>query len=234
MPEITPLDLFGAAISKTIRTYCIYEVLEIGAFYGDGSTAVLASSLALKLPKKVSLTSLEYNDERFVELKKNTKQYSFVDCLKKCSIGRQSFTAWDFETDVWQSEFNGLDYPKDQVRNWHCEDTRQLANTPAGYLDGTLPVGPWDAVLIDGGEFVGYDEFRLVKDRTKCLLLDDAYSAFKNNRARSELSKDKDWRLVWCSDSVRNGAAIFVRDDLAKEPLFRRWQYQLAACLKSV
>lgn len=232
MAEISIKDPFGAAIARTIITYRIYSVLEIGAFDGDGSTMVISQTLAAKRGRHVSLTSLEYNDHRFDNLVRKAAPFGFVTPVKMSSINRNSFTAWRFEEDVWNTEYNGLRYPKEQVRSWHSADCAFLRTISCGYLDCEADAGPWDAVLVDGGEFVGYDEFRLVRNRTKCLFLDDAYAAFKNNRACKELSSDKDWRIAWSSATVRNGAAIFVRRNLSKEPIFMQWRYKLAAYLK--
>jgi hypothetical protein len=58
MAEITALDPFGAAIHRCVQSYPIRKVLEIGAFDGDGSTQVLAQTLATKEGDKI-LASLE-------------------------------------------------------------------------------------------------------------------------------------------------------------------------------
>jgi len=226
MPEITTKDRFGVAMRQTIITYKIYSILEIGAFDGDGSTVVLANALARK-KAAVSLVSLEYTAERFKNLIANSALYPFVAPIQASSIGKNSFTAWDFEADVWDRPYNGLKYPKEQVREWHRQDVALMKGIESGYLDSVPAPGPWDAVLIDGGEFAGYDEFRLVRDRTKCLFLDDAFSAYKTNRVRQELMTSLDWQLVWEGPRVRNGGAIFVHKDLEKESLWSRLKFRL-------
>jgi hypothetical protein len=77
-------------------------------------------------------------------------------------------------------------------------------------------------VLIDGGEFCGYDEYRKVKYRTKCIMLDDCHRSFKTTRVRKELMVDSDWRLEWEDVYRRNGAAIFVHKTLQKKSVFFR------------
>ena len=220
MAEITKNNSFGKAIQETILKYKISSFLEIGAFDGDGSTQVIAKALLKKKTQKVKLFSLEYNKERFKNLVANTRQYSFVTAINESSIGKDSFTAWDFEKDVWLSSYNGINYKKKEVKKWHEYDVEAIRNTPDGFLDASKEI--WDAVLIDGGEFTGYDEYRLVKYRTKCIMLDDCYRAFKTNRARKELLLDPDWQLEWEETDRRNGAAIFIHKTLKKESfLFR-------------
>lgn len=220
MAEITDKSGFGKAIQQTILKYKISSFLEIGAFDGDGSTQVIARALQKKKRKDIRLVSLEYNLERFKNLIKNTRQYSFVTTVNDSSIGRDSFTAWDFDKDVWLSPYNGINYEREEVKKWHQYDVDQISKTPSGFLDNSKD--NWDVVLIDGGEFCGYDEYRSVKYRTKCIMLDDCYRAFKTNRVRKELLSDPDWILEWEEIDRRNGAAIFVHKSLPKESILFR------------
>jgi len=133
---------------------------------------------------------------------------------RQASLGWDSFSARDFEKDVWGSSFNSLRYPKEQVAGWHAEDMARIQQLSRGFLEDSTE--QWDAVLIDGGEFFGWDEFRLLRSRSRCFFLDDAFHAFKTFRARVELSQDPDWRLVWSDSRIRNGAAIFVHRTLPR------------------
>lgn len=214
MAEITAQDAFGRAMEKCIRKYAIKKILEIGAFDGDGSTQVLARALTAKNGEKI-LVSLEEQAERFQNLVANTTSYHFAQAVQMSSIGRSSFTARNFDKDVWNSSFNGLCYPKKQVEEWHAEDSARISHIANGFLECSDE--SWDAVLIDGGEFFGWDEFRLLRSRSRCFFLDDAFHAFKTFRVRVELSRDPDWRLVWADANVRNGAAIYVHRSLPRE-----------------
>jgi hypothetical protein len=217
MAEITGIDPFGVAIRRCVQSYPIRKVLEIGAFDGDGSTQVLAQALAAKKGEKI-LVSLEEKPERFKNLVANTRTYPFVRAVQASSLGWNSFTLRDFEKDVWSSSFNGLRYPKEQVAGWHAEDTARISQVAHGFLEESNE--SWDAVLIDGGEFFGWDEFRLLHSRSRCFFLDDAFHAFKAFRVRVELSQDPDWRLVWADQHLRNGSAIYVHRTLPREGRF--------------
>jgi hypothetical protein len=221
MPEVTIDDSFGKAIFETISNYRIFSVLEIGAFNGDGSTQVIAKALKSK-GKNISLTCLEYNHEWYRELINNTVAFPFVTAVNQSSIGKGSFTNWNFESDVWNSPYNGLksQYSEEQVKGWHQNDVCLMEKNVTGYLEETTE--SWDAALIDGGEFCGWDEFRLVKQRTHCIMLDDAYKAFKTFRSRIELSRDPDWIMIWNDPYIRNGAAIFVRKKLERTGLIEK------------
>jgi hypothetical protein len=56
----------------------------------------------------------------------NTASYLFVRPVQVSSLGWHSFSARDFEKDVWGSSFNGLRYPKEQAAGWHAEDMARI------------------------------------------------------------------------------------------------------------
>lgn len=205
--EITSADTFGQAIAGTIRALAIETVLEVGSFDGLGSTEVFIE--ALRHAAAPRLTCLEADPERYRELVLNTIRHPWVECVCQSSISMDSLTPRDFDRDVWDSPFNLLRYPREVVRGWWDETMRHLLDVEAGYLETNRET--YDAALIDGNEFTGYDDYRLVKDRVRCLMLDDVFHAYKGARAHRELTDDPAWRLVWCDSGVRNGAAIWMR-----------------------
>lgn len=205
--EITAADSFGQAIFATVRSLNIQSVLEIGSFDGLGSTQVFID--ALRYAAAPRMTCLEANMNRHRELVLNTVRHPWVECACQSSISMDSLTPRDFDRDVWDSPFNLLRYPREVVRGWWDETMRHLLDVEAGYLETNRET--YDAALIDGNEFTGYDDYRLVKDRVRCLMLDDVFHAYKCSRAHRELGDDPAWQLLWADESVRNGAAIWIR-----------------------
>ena len=60
-------------------------------------------------------------------------------------------------------------------------------------------------------EFAGYDDYRMLRERCRVLMLDDAFHAYKCTQAHAELERDPRWSCVWSSIFVRNGASIWLR-----------------------
>lgn len=205
--EITADDPFGKAIAWVMAEAGFSSVLEIGSFDGLGSTQVFIE--ALRNVASPRLVCVEADPARHRELQQRTAAYPWVTAVCQSSVSLASLTPRDFDRDVWQSPYNGLQYPRDMVAGWWNETQRILAAAGQGYLESTADT--FDVALIDGDEFTGYDDFRLVRDRVRCLMLDDAYAAFKCHRANRELAADPAWFPVWCDSTVRNGAAIWVR-----------------------
>jgi hypothetical protein len=206
MPEITLNDEFGRAIATAIRLCRIESMIEIGSWDGTGSTAVIVS--ALKDVPEPRLVCVEPDVHRHAALQRVVAGLPWITTVCRPSVSRAAMTPQTFE-DVWRDPYNHLAYPEQLVREWWDE-------TPAdrlgerGYLE-TLTDERWDAALIDGGEFQGYDDFRLLRDRVRVLMLDDVFHAYKCSRAHAELGRDPRWLCLWCSAFVRNGAAIWVK-----------------------
>ena len=210
MPEITLNDDFGRAIAQTVLNYGFRSAIEIGSWGGSGSTAILASTLGKHVSPR--LVAMESDRMRFERLAERYRRESWVYCYHGSSISQRSLTPQCF-ADVWQSPYNGLRYPEEAVAGWWQKFVGYMAGKPGGvpgYIEET-PGERFDVALIDGSEFTGWDEFRLLRDRVSCFMLDDAFHAYKCTQARAELLSDPAWHLVWASSYVRNGAAIFVK-----------------------
>jgi hypothetical protein len=206
MPEITLNDEFGRAIVTAIQQCRVNTVIEIGSWDGTGSTAVVASALE-PMPER-RLVCVEPDLHRHAALQRNVAAMPWITTICRRSVSRAAMTPQTFE-DVWNDPHNHLPYPEALVRQW-WNDTPGDRPGDVGYLE-TLTDERWDAALIDGGEFQGFDDFRLLKDRVRVLILDDVFHAYKCSRAHWELGRDPKWLCVWCSAFVRNGASIWAR-----------------------
>jgi len=202
MPEITLADEFGRAIAQTIRACNVQSMIEIGSWDGTGSTTVIMQALEPVAGKR--LTCIETNPERHAALASLTASREWVTTVCSRSVSRDAMTPQTFE-DVWHSPFNRLRYPEQEVRRWWNEQT-----DGPGHLE-SLTSETFDAALIDGCEFSGWDDYRLLRDRVRVLMLDDVFHAYKCSRAHAELERDPAWMCAWCSAFVRNGASIWVR-----------------------
>ena len=207
MPEITLADEFGRAIVATIRSQGFRSAIEIGSWDGTGSTAVLIE--ALRHAERPSLVCLEAKPERHEQLRKTVAAVPWVTPICASSVSWREVTPRTFG-DVWNCYHNRLVYLRDQVKGWWDEFAVDMDDTVSGYLE-QHPEERYDVALIDGCEFTGWDEFRLLRNRVRCLILDDVFHAYKCARAHDTLMHDPQWRLVWASAFVRNGASIWLR-----------------------
>lgn len=202
MPEITLNDEFGQAIVATVHACRVQSVIEIGSWDGLGSTTVLMH--ALQSQPAPRLTCVEPNPVRHAYLQGVVAEKPWVTTVCRRSVARETMTHREF-SDVWRSPYNRLRFDEDTVRQWWNEQ-----RTGPGYLE-TLTDERWDAALIDGCEFCGIDDFRLLRSRVRVLMLDDVFHAFKCAEAHEQLRRDPKWSCIWSSAFIRNGASIWVR-----------------------
>lgn len=207
MAEVTLASRFGRAVFFAVRIYRLETVLEIGGCDGDGSTQVILKAM-LPLARR-KFVCLEIDDKHAENLKKNVASFDWVKPLKESSISWSSFTLRHFERDVWSRHPSSDPEVKKRVYQYWLRDCEQLRTAPQGYLEKHDDF--FDGVLLDGGVFTGDDEFRLLRDRTDCFMLDDVFSGFKNARVETELRTDNDWTAVFIDRHERLGTAIYVR-----------------------
>jgi hypothetical protein len=129
-----------------------------------------------------------------------------VEVINRPSVSRAGLTPKRVE-DVLQSPHNRLPYGEATIRLWWDS---VIDDGKPGYLE-TLKDERWDAVLVDGCEFAGFDDYTLVRDRADIIFLDDVFSAYKCSHAHEALDWSPQWTCIWMSRLCRNGASIWVR-----------------------
>jgi hypothetical protein len=212
MPEVTLNDNFGSSISQIIKNFNCYKVLEIGSWDGTGSTKCIINGM-LQFDQK-SLTCLEVDETKFADLTFNVSHLPWVKCHNESSICYESLVYKNFD-EIWNSPFNGLPRqwnPKEIVQGWFDRDVEAMKKIKIGFLE--KDTNRYDAALIDGGEFTGYSEFSLLKDKVNFFFLDDAFHAFKTRQVFFELYQDSSWECLCYDENTRNGFAIFKRRNL--------------------
>lgn len=201
MGEITTQDKLGASISHLVKELKLKVNLEIGSWDGTGATRCFID--AMKDFSKKSLTCLEIDKKKFNSLVKNVGDYSWVKCYNRSSINCNKLIDFGFDR-IWNSLFNPLvhftDTKKETVEEWYTGDVDLMKKYPQGFLEEDHTI--YDAVLIDGGEFTGYFEFELLKNRTNVFFLDDSFRSYKTNKAAILLSEDLEWDCLAYEKSV--------------------------------
>jgi hypothetical protein len=208
--EIHLNEPFGYEIFQTVIRYELLNNLEIGSWDGEGSTSCFVSAME-HLSGSKSLQCIEIIEEKYQVLIDRYKDKDFVKCFLGSSISSSSLIDNDFDA-IWNSPFNRIPqnlYPKELVKSWFDRDVTTISQSLAFIESNSDKV--YDSVLIDGGEFTGYSEFILLKDRTRVFFLDDVHHAFKCNQVYHTLSNDPKWSLICDRPDVRNGFAIFIK-----------------------
>lgn len=206
MGEVNSNDKLGRSIIKYVTELNLINNLEIGSWDGTGSTQCFIEGM--KPFQTKSLTCLEIINDRYNELVKNTQQYNWIKCLNQSSVNTNKLILQGFD-NIWNSPFNKIPHEKEVVYNWYLKDIEVMQTFKEGFLE--LDTTKYDAVLIDGGEFTGLSEFKLLVNRTNVFFLDDYYSAYKTREVAKILEQDDKWICIECDMHLRNGYAVFKR-----------------------
>ena len=215
MGEINADDKLGASIIQVVKEFNLKVNLEIGSWDGTGATRCFID--AMEDFSEKSLTCLEIDKKKFNSLVKNVEDYSWVKCYNRSSINCSKLIDFEFDR-IWNSPFNPLvhfpDNEKETVQGWYTGDVDLMKKYPRGFLEEDNTV--YDAVLIDGGEFTGYFEFELLKNRTNVFFLDDSFRSYKTNKAAIMLSEDLEWDCLAYEKSIEGldwGVSTYIEKE---------------------
>ena len=93
---------------------------------------------------------------------------------------------------------------------WHRKDLMWYNKKECLNIFNELPPSI-DVLLLDGGEFSSYAEYKKLKGKAKIILLDDT-NILKNYDVKKELFKSKEWDLLKDYSGERNGFTAFKRN----------------------
>jgi hypothetical protein len=186
---------FATWIDKIITNHKPNVIVEIGTWKGLGSTKRIIDSI-VKNDLNCEFMTLESNLNFFEIAKSNLNQHINIVNL------------------VW-----GRIVDRDDIMSFVNQNT--ITEEMMGWLDGDLKdylicdnvmsqiPEHIDFLLLDGGEFSTYEEWKKLKDRTKIVALDDT-KVLKSKQIREELLTNPDYEKIVDSED-RNGFAIFKR-----------------------
>lgn len=220
-PEVFEDDFFEL-LSATASRFDVKTLLEIGSSSGEGSTRALINGISSRLDSTdVTLHCMEISLPRFQHLSTIYSGYPFVTFHRLSSVGLTSFPKLK-EIKHFYRKYNSIlnHYTFAEITSWFEKDVDFLKLNSSDLLasnglDGIdfimnkYSIHAFDFVLIDGGEFVGWAEYKKIYG-AKIIALDDVNS-FKCRYAYDDLANDVNYRIIGENWNVRNGWAIFEK-----------------------
>lgn len=194
--QILHQSLFGEWLKKIITEEKPKTILEIGTWKGLGSTKVIVDSI-IENDYVAKFISLESNKD-FHEIAKNNLNL-FLDYVELI-YGRI------VEQDVVEN-FVSENSLTGEMKTWLKNDLYDyfLCENVINSIPDNI-----DFLLLDGGEFSTYNEWLLLKERTKIVALDDS-AVMKCKKIKEELFNDDNYELIIDLPNDRNGFSIFRR-----------------------
>lgn len=212
-PEIKN-DEFYHLIMQVASQAPLKQILEIGSSSGGGSTEAWAKGIEQN-PNKPKLHCLELSKPRFEKLKTTYINNPQINCHWCSSIPIERFPTKEEVAKFYEKENSRLrNWSLMEVFSWLDQDLDYIksSNAPSNGIKEVLlkeKITCFDAVLIDGSEFIGAQEFAEIYGAT-FILLDDTmtYKTFYPNKW---LKSDPNYQLLYENENVRNGFSLFRR-----------------------
>jgi hypothetical protein len=158
------------------------------------------------------LECVEICKDKVSKLADTYKHLDWVIPINNSSIPIEAMKNVSF-VSVWNSKYNHIRinklYSEGIVNTWFHMDMDTMKNF-TGYLPTNFS---YDAVLIDGSEFTGYQEYEMIKDDVSLLFLDDVHRVYKCRQIYEELINNSKWIKLEENPTCRNGYVIFKRND---------------------
>jgi len=196
---------FGELIYEYSRNTNIKNIVEIGTWKGMGSTKCIIDGL-VERNDDYSFISVELFPEMHQKALENLK--SLIYGNDKINLLNGSII--DYEESFWFNHWFDKEVMimPEPHRTWYMADMHHL-KSQKNVLD-QIPESI-DFLVLDGGEFTTYLEYKKLKSRTKIIALDDT-NILKCHKIREELMAEK-CEVIYDSDSERYGVSIFKIND---------------------
>ncbi len=182
----------GQILLGSERGKCIYElcqldnvknIVEIGTWYGGGSTACVLE--AIKNKRVYEFFTLEIDRKMYDIATKNRPDMPNIHF-------------------IYGSIVKSEDFIKDELNEpqltWFQDDVANTDSAP--YVLDQMPK-IIDFLILDGGEFASKKEFEVLKDRTKMIFLDDTH-VLKNRDNRQYMLQSDEYDCI-ADVTPRNG-----------------------------
>lgn len=185
----------------------VQRVLEIGTWRGDGSTYVLAKALA---ETGGQLWTLELKEENWLAARDFYADKELpVDLIHGLSINPNWYPPFEhYWPRIERTSQEKLE--PGSYREWYDDELRFARLAPRANLVRKLiaQYGPFDLVLLDGGEFASDHEFELLeRSISGYVLMDDTNPdrCIKNALSRARVLTSDDWDVMADVLDNRNG-----------------------------
>ena len=191
-------QLRALAENPRYRVFC-----EVGTWNGEGSTVCLAEGMRDR--KDASLISLEANYLHWVLAKRfwQDKPTTFKLYLLHARLGERMMS------DKEVTEHPLFEKIKEHYALYYTQDAQDFKTARLLHLRAC------DVVLLDGGEFSSYADWKAIEPLCPRVVALDDVDVVKNCDVLAELLA-AGWKLLWRT-TERNGAAILERPDAGAE-----------------
>jgi hypothetical protein len=198
--QITLDSIIGKHLYHYAKSTKYNSYLEIGTWNGLGSTKCFVEGFNNRQDSLYTFYSLECNTDKYLVAKDLYKNMENIHILNEVLLNNMPADIYNIFPELLENK----DY-----NYWNNIDFRNMENKNLFLNRQNLPE-VFDIILLDGGEFITWYEYNLIKDKCKILILDDTNTS-KCKKIKEEIIKNKDvWKII-INSNERNGILIAER-----------------------
>jgi hypothetical protein len=197
--QISPKSELGRWIQLISSFDEVINIVEIGCWNGKGSSRriIEGSKLSIKNLDK-QIVGLEANIDMYKQARRNLRKFHNYSVIWGSIVGVKQLD--DQDLNPLEVEW----FKKDVISLQHCPNV--ISEMPEKI----------DMLILDGGEFSTYSEFRMLYSRISGWVILDDTLVRKNRKVLNQLLKDDSFNVVRNS-LKRNGFAIFQKSTRQNE-----------------
>ena len=198
---------YGGVLREIAARREVQVILETGTWDGTGSSMALGQGL---LDSDGVLFTIEAVEEQWIHAQRNLAPYP-ARCLLGVGVDTTNFPT--IKAVERTAEVTKMNAQNEEWRNWLASEKALADLYPVGLIKPICERYPVHFVHIDGGEFSGTEEFKIVRRYcldVKYIAMDDV-NTFKNAFNYEMLKNDPMWQVYKENMEERNGWAIFRR-----------------------
>lgn len=213
-PEIFKDELYSLIVDLLTHNK-LYNLIEIGASSGNGSTEAIITGLRAGSNRAARVFAIELSKERHRALSTRWSGEPQLNAIYGSSIDIYDFPSIEQVTSMWnEGETKLSNLPICIVLNWYKQDLDYMiqngqTTSSIKLIKKLYQIKDFDFALIDGSEFTGLADFQLLYG-SKFIVLDDI-TTYKCFQARNILAMDEGYVLISENINLRNGYAAFKR-----------------------
>lgn len=189
----------GDLIYKTVLKKDIKNILEIGTWNGMGSTQCVIKALKDR-GEKADFISIELYPEMYNEAVMNLgDDLDYVRLLNGRIINKDDLKWFDHSIIDLNNDLHAkLYYQKDLD---YLGSVKDVSNEIQDKID---------LLILDGGEYSTYPEWKKLRDKVEYVFLDDT-AILKCSKIRKEIIESKKYQTIQDDLADRNGYALFKK-----------------------
>ncbi len=190
--QISSHNEVGRWIKMISSLESVKSIVEVGTWNGKGSSKCIAAGVLQRANADCHVVGFEVNPKMFSKAKRNLSRFGFFEVV--------------FGSVVSEEHLDRVGLSEQELE-WFQKDLEWIRAAPFSLDRVPKEI---DLLILDGGEFSTYAEFRELEGRLNSWLILDDTRTRKCSKILSDLEKNSNYKIIYTS-LERNGTAVILK-----------------------